>query len=157
LGKRVAWAASAERLIALGNDLRRGRALKDVAPPASFRGELRPYQARGLAWLDFLRETGFGGVLADDMGLGKTVQALAYLAREKADGRLDRPALIVAPTSVIPNWQAEAARFAPALAVLTLRGFDRRQLFGDIGKHDVVLTTYPLLVRDHDILLEHEF
>ena len=99
----VAWAASADRLLALGRDLNRGRRPEKVAPPKSFKASLRPYQSEGLAWLDFLRNTGFGGVLADDMGLGKTVQALAFLAREKAARRLDRPALIVSPTSVLPN------------------------------------------------------
>jgi superfamily II DNA or RNA helicase len=157
LGADVSWAASAERLIALGRDLKRGRGLEEISPPATFRAELRPYQAIGLSWLDFLRETGFGGVLADDMGLGKTVQALAFIAREKAQGRLDRPALIIAPTSVLPNWQAEAERFAPSLDVLALRGLDRKGLFGDIVRHDVVLTTYPLLMRDHGVLLDHEF
>ena len=157
LGSGVAWGASTERLIALGQELKRGRGLKEVTPPPSFRAELRPYQALGLAWLDFLRETGFGGVLADDMGLGKTVQALAFLAREKVEGRLDRPALIVAPTSVLPNWQAEAERFVPTLDVLALRGLERKHLFGDILHHDLVLTTYPLLMRDHAVLLDHEF
>jgi superfamily II DNA or RNA helicase len=157
LGSSVAWGASTERLMALGQELQRGRSLKEVTPPPSFRAELRPYQALGLSWLDFLRETGFGGVLADDMGLGKTVQALAFLAREKIAGRLERPALIVAPTSVLPNWQAEAERFVPTLDVLALRGLDRKQLFGDIAHHDLVLTTYPLLMRDHGVLLDHEF
>jgi superfamily II DNA or RNA helicase len=157
LGSGVAWRASTERLIALGQELKRGRGLKDITPPPSFRAELRPYQALGLSWLDFLRQTGFGGVLADDMGLGKTVQALAFLALEKSEGRLDRPALIVTPTSVLPNWQAEAERFVPTLDVLALRGLDRKQLFGDIVHHDLVLTTYPLLMRDHGVLLDHEF
>ena len=156
-GSNVAWAASAERLITLGHDLKRGRRPEPVDPPASFKASLRPYQADGLAWLDFLRATGFGGVLADDMGLGKTVQTLAFLAREKAEGRLDRPALIIAPTSVLPNWQAETERFAPGLSVLALRGQDRHLLFGQIPKHDLVLTTYPLLLRDHEVLLAQEF
>ncbi|HEU0060057.1 MAG TPA: DEAD/DEAH box helicase [Hyphomicrobiaceae bacterium] len=157
LGSSVAWGAGTERLIALGQELKRGRGMQEATPPPSFRAKLRPYQALGLSWLDFLRETGFGGVLADDMGLGKTVQALAFLAREKNEGRLDRPALIVAPTSVLPNWQAEAERFVPTLDVLALRGLDRKQLFGDIAHHDLVLTTYPLLMRDHGVLLAHEF
>ena len=156
-GLGVAWAASAEKLIALGRDLKRGRSLEAVVPPSTFRAQLRPYQADGLAWLDFLRDAGFGGVLADDMGLGKTVQALAFLAREKAEGRLDKPAIILAPTSVLPNWQAEAARFAPQLKVLALRGLERRQHFGDIDSHDLVLTTYPLLARDWETLLKHEY
>jgi SNF2 family DNA or RNA helicase len=91
------------------------------------------------------------------MGLGKTVQGLAFLAREKADGRLTKPALIVAPTSVLPNWQAEAEKFAPNLSVLALRGLDRKALFEQIPAHDLVLTTYPLLARDHEVLLGHEF
>ena len=158
LGDRVSWAETAERLITLGNKLRSGGfSRKKIAPPRNFKAELRPYQQQGLMWLDFLRESGFGGVLADDMGLGKTVQALAFLAREKAKKRLDLPALILAPTSVLPNWQAEAERFTPGLKVLTLHGVDRKQLFGEIDKHDVVLTTYPLLLRDHGVLLEHEF
>jgi superfamily II DNA or RNA helicase len=157
LGDGVAWAASAERLVALGETLRRGLSLKAVRPPASLKAKLRPYQQQGLAWLDFLRESGFGGVLADDMGLGKTLQALAFLMREKAQGRLNQPALIVAPTSVLPNWQAEATHFTPDLKVLTLHGFNRKQLFGDIASHDIVLTTYPLLPRDHAVLLSHEF
>jgi superfamily II DNA or RNA helicase len=153
----LAWAANAERLIALGQRLKGGVRVAPVAPPASFRATLRAYQGEGLSWLGFLREAGFGGVLADDMGLGKTVQALAFLAHEKAAGRLDRPALIVSPTSVLPNWQAEAERFAPELSVLALRGLDRRQLFDRIPAHDLVLTTYPLLARDHEVLLGQEF
>ena len=156
-GEGVAWAAGAERLIELGEMLRRGKRLPKAKPPRTFKAALRAYQAQGLGWLDFLRETGFGGVLADDMGLGKTVQALAFLAREKAEGRLDRPALILAPTSVLPNWKAEAARFAPGLKVLPLHGPDRAQSFGAIAKHDLVLTTYPLLARDAGTLLAHEF
>jgi superfamily II DNA or RNA helicase len=153
----VAWAASAERLLDLGKTLRRGKALAPVKPPANFKASLRDYQLDGLAWLDFLRDAGFGGVLADDMGLGKTVQGLAFLAREKAAGRLDKPALILAPTSVLPNWQAEAERFAPNLTVLALRGLDRHALFDQIPTADIVLTTYPLLARDHAVLLSQEF
>jgi SNF2-related domain/Helicase conserved C-terminal domain len=155
------WAASAERLIELGKSLHRGRSLKPVAPPSWFRAVLRDYQSDGLAWLDFLREAGFGGVLADDMGLGKTVQALAFLSREKEEGRLGgrvgKPALIVCPTSVLPNWLNETERFAPELAVLALQGPDRKQSFKRIAQSDVVLTTYALLARDYETLLGQEF
>ena len=157
VGLDVAWAASAERLIALGQRLTAGRGVTVIKPPKTFKASLRPYQSDGLAWLDFLRDAGFGGVLADDMGLGKTVQALAFLAREKAEGRLDKPVLIVAPTSVLPNWQAECERFVPKLKVLPLRGLERRELFGQIASSDLVLTTYPLLARDQDVLLKQEF
>lgn len=157
LGQNLELTANAERLIKLGKDLQRGYSLQEIAPPASFGAELRPYQSIGLSWLNFLRETGLGGVLADDMGLGKTVQTLAFLLREKVEGRLGKPALIVAPTSVLPNWQAEAQRFTPDLKVLMLRGPDRKQLFDEIKSHDLVLTTYPLLLRDAGVLLEHEY
>ena len=72
------------------------------------------YQARGVDWLQFLRGASLGGILADDMGLGKTVQTLAHLLIEQAEGRLTQPALIVCPTSLIPNWSMEAERFAPS-------------------------------------------
>ena len=156
-GAGLAFAGTAERLVELGRTLQKGRPRASIKPPRTFKARLRPYQAQGLAWMDFLREAGFGGVLADDMGLGKTVQALAFLAREKAEGRLDKPALIVAPTSVLPNWLAEAERFAPQLSTLPLRGPDRHMLFDQIAAHDVVLSTYPLLVRDAGSLLGHEY
>ena len=108
-------------------------------------------------WLQFLRGAELGGVLADDMGLGKTVQTLAHLAIEQAEGRLDRPSLIVCPTSVVPNWTMEAARFAPSLRVLTLHGPARKERFGEIGRHDLIISTYPLLTRDHAVLTEHEW
>ncbi|GGS16598.1 DEAD/DEAH box helicase [Deinococcus knuensis] len=142
----------AERLLELGRKLRDFNGIRDVTPPANLNADLRPYQRQGLAWLQFLREYGMGGILADDMGLGKTVMTLAHLLVEQASGRADRPSLVVAPTSVIGNWQAEAAKFAPDLRVLTLHGKDRRALFPQIPQHDLVLTTYPLLPRDIDEL-----
>jgi SNF2 family DNA or RNA helicase len=83
----------------------------------------------GLAWLQYLREQDLSGILADDMGLGKTAQTLAHLLTEKEAGRLDRPALVVLPTSLIFNWKHEAARFAPGLRVLSLHGKERHALF----------------------------
>jgi superfamily II DNA or RNA helicase len=141
-----------ERLRELGRLLRETGSIPRVELPSGFTATLRPYQARGVDWLQFLRAAGLSGVLADDMGLGKTVQALAYLAIEKASGRMDRPALVVAPTSVLPNWRREAERFVPDLRVLTLHGLDRKSRFGEIAGHDLVLTTYPLLARDHATL-----
>ena len=125
--------------------------------PESFCTELRPYQAQGVAWLDLLRESGLGGVLADDMGLGKTVQVLALLALEKARGNLAEPALIVGPTSLTTNWFNEAQRFAPDLKVLVLHGSDRKQKFATISEHDVVITTYPLIARDREVLLTRDW
>ena len=131
--------------------------LADISLPQAFKAELRPYQARGVAWLDLLRESGLGGVLADDMGLGKTIQTLALLALEKQRGSLTSPALVVAPTSLMSNWLGEAQKFAPELKVLVLHGSGRKQTFAAIPEHDVVLTTYPLIARDHEVLLSREW
>jgi superfamily II DNA or RNA helicase len=109
---------------------------------------LRPYQLQGVAWLQYLREHHLAGILADDMGLGKTAQVLAHLLIEKQAGRMDLPSLVVLPTSLMANWQAEAARVTPTLRVLTLQGQARSRLFSRMMDHDVVITTYPLLWRD---------
>ena len=129
----------------------------EVPPPAGLTVELRPYQRRGLDWLQFLRAYDLAGILADDMGLGKTIQTLAHLLVEQEAGRLDRPALVVAPTSLMGNWRREAARFAPSLRTLVLHGSDRHEHFESIPDHDLVLTTYPLLPRDHARLQDLSF
>jgi SNF2 family DNA or RNA helicase len=125
--------------------------------PAGFHGELRPYQAEGLSRLQFWRDTGFGGILADDMGLGKTIQTIAHILVEKQEGRLDRPCLIVAPTSLMTNWSREIAKFGPELRALTLHGPNRKSRFREIPDYDVVLTTYPLVSRDRVALAEHPY
>ena len=137
--------------------LRRIGTPQPVAAPQGLQVQLRPYQLEGLAWLQYLREQGLGGILADDMGLGKTAQALAHVLTEKEAGRLKRPALVVLPTSLLFNWQAEAARMAPGLRVLALHGPGRAQRYPHIGQHDLVLTTYPLLWRDVDALAAQPF
>ncbi|TAL87246.1 MAG: helicase SNF2 [Rhodanobacter sp.] len=126
-------------------------------PPRGFKATLRPYQCDGLAWLDFLGAAGLGGILADDMGLGKTVQVLAHILGEKQRGRLEQPALVVAPTSLVGNWQSEAARFAPALKVLVIHGAARADRYDEIASHDLIITTYPLLPRDREQLLQQRF
>ncbi len=147
----------AQRLRELARRLKDFTGIEPVAPPAGLTVELRPYQRRGLDWLQFLRTWDLAGILADDMGLGKTVQTLAHLLVEKEGGRLGRPALVVAPTSLMGNWRREAARFAPALRTLVLHGTDRHGRFESIGDHDLVLTTYPLLPRDQERLREVRF
>ena len=149
---RLRWLGG-ERLRALVDRLSSFSGIDKVEPPAGLQTELRPYQKDGLDWLQFLRDYEVGGILADDMGLGKTVQALAHILVEKREGRLDRPCLVVCPTSVVPNWLAEAARLAPELRVLSLHGPDRAQHFGEINDADLVVTTYALLLRDADHLL----
>ncbi len=123
-----------------------------VTLPAAFTGTLRAYQAAGVAWMQVMREVELGGILADDMGLGKTVQALAHLSIEKAEGRLDRPSLVIAPTSLMGNWQAEAAQFAPHLKTLVLQGPERKADFGRLAEYDLVFSTYPLLTHDAEVL-----
>jgi hypothetical protein len=146
-----------ERLLALGKRLGQASVAAGIPAPAGLCATLRDYQAAGLAWMQFLRELGFGGILADDMGLGKTIQTLAHILVEKEAGRLDAPALVVAPTSLMGNWQAEAERFAPALRVLLLQGKDRQSRFDQIGSADLVLTTYALLPRDEEALRRHRY
>src|SRR5919202_5780322 len=109
-----------------------------VRAPDGLGATLRHYQEEGLAWLQFLSQCGLSGVLADDMGLGKTLQALAHILAEKRQGRLERPCLVVAPTSLIPTWRNEARKFAPELRVLVLHGNERRELFDGILDHDIV-------------------
>ncbi len=135
--------------------------MEAVPPPAGLALTLRQYQLEGLAWLQHLRIHKLAGILADDMGLGKTAQALAHLLVEKDGGRLgpggNGPALVILPTSLMFNWKTEAARFAPGLSVLSLQGKERKESFALIPKHDVVLTTYPLLWRDADELAKHDY
>lgn len=141
----------------LGRKLRDFEGIEEAAPPASLQANLRNYQQRGLNWLQFLREYSLGGVLADDMGLGKTIQTLAHLLLEKESGRMQSPCLIVAPTSLMGNWRREAQRFTPELRVVILQGSERHQHFDTINEYDLVLTTYPLLSRDTEILLQNHY
>ena len=147
----------ADELRELSQKLQDFSGIKAVTPPEGFNATLRSYQIQGLSWLQFLREYGFSGILADDMGLGKTVQTLAHILLEKQSGRMQEPVLVVAPTSLMGNWRREAEFFAPELKTLVLHGPERRRSFHLIGEADIVLTTYPLLRRDKQILLEHEF
>ena len=123
--------------------------LPAVPVPTSVQATLRAYQQQGLNWLQFLRAAGLGGVLADDMGLGKTLQTLAHIQVEKDAGRLTRPALIVAPVSLMGNWQREAARFCPQLRCVVVHGAERHQT-GDLSAFDVVIAPYSLLKRDEE-------
>jgi superfamily II DNA or RNA helicase len=126
-------------------------------PPSSLQASLRPYQQEGLAWLQFLREFRLAGILADDMGLGKTLQTLAHLLLEKERGRTDRPSLVVVPTSLTFNWLHEAKRFTPELRVLLLHGAQRKKSFGQLKHHDLIITTYPLLIRDRAVLAAQNY
>jgi len=141
------------------------RKLERVATPASFTGELRPYQQRGLAWLSFLSSLGLGACLADDMGLGKTCQTLALLLAEREQRPSDNrerskrlaPTLLICPMSVAGNWQREAERFAPGLSVVVHHGPERlrgRKFATAARRADLVITTYALATRDRETLAE---
>jgi len=128
-----------------------------AAVPEGLVAELRPYQVEGLTWLQNLRAHGVGGILADDMGLGKTLQTIAHILKEKKEGRLTRPALIVAPTSLIPNWDREIRKFAPALRAHCFHGADRHEAWDDAGDADIIVTSYPILCRDEELLSKVQY
>jgi superfamily II DNA or RNA helicase len=126
--------------------------------PAGLKAELRPYQLDGFRWLRSLGRHGLGGILADDMGLGKTLQTLAHLLTEVDSGAAEgRPSLIVCPTSVLQNWKDEALKFAPSLGVHIHYGSARAASLERCGKPDLIITSYPLLVRDIEVLASMEF
>ncbi|MBV1882491.1 MAG: DEAD/DEAH box helicase [Pseudomonadales bacterium] len=142
--------------------------IEQIPTPTALDATLRDYQQTGLNWLQFLRQYELGGILADDMGLGKTIQTLALILHEKQHDRLTRPALVIAPTSVISNWRREAHRFAPSLQVVLFHGSKRHQnpespfelalpkrktkKQGNIESRrptpDIIITSYALIHRD---------
>ena len=156
LGEGAVW-DGAGALRAMLEQLRGHGALPEVAVPASVQAKLRPYQQQGLNWLQFLRAQGLNGVLADDMGLGKTLQTLVHIQVEKDAGRLAHPALILAPVSLMGNWQREAARFCPELRTLVLHGKERHAVADSMAEHDVVIAPYSLLQRDRTRWLAAEW
>jgi len=117
--------------------------------PPTLQAELRDYQVEGFAWMSRLARWGAGACLADDMGLGKTVQAIAVMLDHAEAG----PCLVVAPTSVCPNWQAEIARFAPTLTTHRLSAVsDRAALVAGLGPRDVLVCSYGLLHQEAELL-----
>ncbi|MFZ1413268.1 MAG: DEAD/DEAH box helicase [Defluviicoccus sp.] len=130
------------------------RAASEHAPivPSTLQAELRDYQVEGFAWLSRLAHWGAGACLADDMGLGKTVQAIAAMLEQAAKG----PCLVVAPTSVCHNWEAELARFAPTLRTrrFAAGSDDRAALISGLRAMDVLITSYGLLHQEADRLAE---
>jgi SNF2 family DNA or RNA helicase len=153
LGEGAVW-QGAHRLMALVQQMRGTTALAPVPPPQGLQATLRPYQQQGLNWLQFLRAHRLAGILADDMGLGKTLQTLAHVLTEKQAGRLTQPALIVAPVTLLGNWQREAARFCPELSTHIHHGLLRHDTAQALCQFDVVITAYSLLSRDREMWLQ---
>ncbi len=147
----AAWRSSVEGLL-------RGAAPEALPAPESLNAKLRPYQLDGYNWLSFLFKSGLGGVLADDMGLGKTVQTLALICAAKEENPASAPFLVVAPTSVVGNWQAEALRFAPGLRTsaagetFAKSGLDAGEFFAGA---DIVVTSYALFRIDFESYASH--
>ncbi len=140
--------ASAKSLFAKIEDIDE---IPNIPKPRTLKADLRPYQKDGFSWLVFLHELNSGGILADDMGLGKTVQAIALLlwAKSKYKRKLN---LVVAPTSVVPNWEREISKFAPGLKTVVWQGPNRSQRAAELEKADVMITSYALLRRDEELL-----
>ncbi len=141
-----------------GRAVERLREPPEPAPtPEGLCATLRPYQALGVGFLQRIAELGQGGILADDMGLGKTLQTIAHIVACKASGTMRAPALVITPTSLVGNWRRELQRFAPHLRVLELHGAGRHRRRSEVPDHDVVVTSYPLLVRDREALVGARF
>ncbi len=152
-GFSIAGTATARALAELGRSLKDIRELPHEDVPENVSATLRPYQQEGFRWLRFLAKHHLNGILADDMGLGKTLQTLTHLAAEHAL-KPGQPSLVVAPTSVVHNWAAEAARFTPGLRVVEYHGLPRLSLLREFSSADLVITSYPLLHRDIDALVK---
>jgi len=128
--------------------------------PQGFVGELRPYQKAGVDWLHFLHEHELGGCLADDMGLGKTIQALVFLRSLYEPNGAETPhaaSLLVVPRSLLVNWQREAARFTPGLKILEYFESSRVKDLEAFNEHDLIITTYGVMLRDIQLLHRYEF
>lgn len=146
-----------ERVRNLAAKLAEFKGVTEVELPAGLNATLRDYQKQGFDWLCFLKEYQLGGILADDMGLGKTIQTLAFLLKAKQDATEHRTSLIVCPTSLVGNWLKEANKFAPSLNVVVIHGNKRQPLLDQINEFDVVVTTYPLMLRDEAIYGDYVF
>jgi len=143
-------------LSAYKKKIRNFRRIENLEVPPELNAELRDYQKEGLNWLNFLDEFGFGGCLADDMGLGKTIQVIAFILSQRKKGHQNTN-LVVVPTTLIFNWQAEIAKFAPDLKVHTIYGADRIKDSSEFDNYEVVLTSYGTLLYDIGWLKKYFF
>ena len=130
--------------------------IKEIPVPEHLQHVLRPYQEHGFHWINYLREIGWGGILADDMGLGKTVQALSYMHYYRyTTGKLN--ALVVCPTTLMFNWENEIKKFTPALSYHIHHGADRSKSKELFRETEIVITTYGTLRSDIKMLVDIPF
>ena len=129
--------------------------INEVVPPKLLQASLRSYQQAGLNWLNFLREYGWGGILADDMGLGKTLQALALIGLE-LEQHPKKPNLVIAPTTLLFNWKKEIEKFAPGIDYIIHHG-ERYESEKELAGHQLVLTSYGIAVNDLELLKKIKF
>ncbi len=136
--------------------LKQNVTLDPIEVPVTLQGTLRPYQIKGVSWLAFLKQFGLGACLADDMGMGKTIQLITLLLHDRESQQKSvLPTLLICPMSIVGNWQRELQKFAPSLRVMVHHGNERLagQAFADeVAKHDIVITTYALALRDKEHL-----
>ncbi len=130
--------------------------IQSIDVPKELKGTLRPYQKQGLNWLNFLDDFNFGGCLADDMGLGKSVQIIAFILSQRTKSSHNTN-LVVVPTTLIFNWQAEVKKFAPDIKILTMYGAGRAKNVSDLDGYEIVLTSYNTLLSDVEFLKEYTF
>ncbi|PUZ23029.1 DNA helicase [Chitinophaga parva] len=127
-----------------------------VPVPEGLQGQLRAYQQQGLNWLNFLDDLNFGGCLADDMGLGKSLQIIAFILLQRTKVTQNTNLLVV-PTSLVFNWEAELYKFAPSIKVLTHYGPQRDRKTQDYSRYELVITTYGTLMADINYLRKYTF
>ncbi|AUD03715.1 DEAD/DEAH box helicase [Spirosoma pollinicola] len=145
-----------DQLALFAKGFRDFESIRPVAVPTELQATLRDYQKEGLNWLNFLDEVGFGGCLADDMGLGKTLQIIAFILLQRMKNHTYTN-LIVVPTSLLFNWQAEVARFAPSLTIHTFYGANRSLRKKEFDQYDIILTSYGTLLSEIRFLKEYAF
>jgi len=153
---KIDW-VSGKHLAKKAKQLASDKGIKTISVPRELIGELRDYQHFGLNWLQFLKKHQLGGILADDMGLGKTIQTITHVLVEKKESRLKTPCLVIAPTTLLSNWEQEARKFAPSLKFMKLAGGKRQELYSKIPNMDLIVTSYGLVLRDINKLQKFRF
>ena len=125
--------------------------IDEASLPEKLNGELRPYQKTGFSWLYQNMKLGFGSILADDMGLGKTLQVLTTILYLKENNSIKGNVLVVAPTSLLSNWQKEIEKFTPTLTSFIYHGINRKLPSEDV---DIILTSYGMVRQDFKLINE---